>query len=162
MTTLVVTESDCIQEKSGEFSLTFTLPSTGNKLEVTALSRKQLVEIANHNIQADVRATEARPSYIEGITALSHLALTQSGSGAEVAAQLLLSTYNCSEFQLETARLSNLDSDQFIHAINVIKGRIYCCEEPQYMIENGQDIFEKLWERWKSLHVNRRYADWYK
>lgn len=71
-------------------------------------------------------------------------------SGSRIAALVLLSAYNSYTFQVPLADLALLDEANFEAAITVIRGRAELRIEPQELIDNGQTIFENLFEQWQS------------
>jgi hypothetical protein len=94
--------------------------------------------------------------YSEAVLHLAKLAQGDTG-GSLVAAQVLLSAYNGKEWQLNITDLSNLDYEHYNSALIVIQGRVKLMMEPQECLENGQDIFEKLWDQWNRYHINNRW-----
>ena len=80
----------------------------------------------------------------------------QHTSGGKVAAQVLLSTYNGSDFQLDLAGMGNLDRNNFELAMTIIRGRYETGREPHSLIVNGSSVFGELWESWFALHVTER------
>lgn len=97
-----------------------------------------------------------REEYQEGITKLVRLAYMRISS-SRVAAQVLLSAYNGDEFQLDIVDLALLDSEHYLSAINVIRGRIEINSEPQHFIEEGDRHFHALWDRWNRYHISNRW-----
>lgn len=97
--------------------------------------------------------------YCEAVTALVPLANTGT-SGGRVAAQVLLSAYNGDEFQLDISDLCCLSRDNYRAALTVIRGRVETNYEPHTLVENGENQFQALWDRWQaSLHVRERGKD---
>lgn len=85
------------------------------------------------------------------------LALAQGDSSENrTAAQLLLSTYDGGNFQLSVTELCDLDREYFPAAITVIRGRRDTGIEPQLLIENGEQQFKDLCNRWERLHLSNR------
>ena len=101
-------------------------------------------------------------TYGEGVKTLMEYALNQSGSGAYAAAQVLLSTYNSYNYHMALVDLCNLDEQGYEAAMAVIRGRVEQFREPYLMIKNGQELFDRLEERWASLQTRHRYAEKYK
>lgn len=93
--------------------------------------------------------------YSDAILKLAHLAEGDTG-GSRVAAQVLLSAYNGNEFQLNIVDLCNLDRLHYQAALAVIQGRVELGIEPQQFLENGDQVFLDLWERWLRYHVANR------
>ena len=78
--------------------------------------------------------------------------------GSRVAAEVLLSAYNGTYFQLSVPALCRLDDDNYRHAMIVIHGRKAAFREPQGFIENGDDQISEIWGQWKdALHVQERF-----
>jgi len=95
--------------------------------------------------------------YGQSILALMKLAKGDTG-GSRIAAEVILSAYNGSYFQLSVPALCRLDDDNYRHAMTVIHGRRVTFREPQGFIENGDDQFSDLWDQWKDvLHVEERF-----
>ena len=88
--------------------------------------------------------------YKNAILRLLKLAQSDSSAG-EVAAQILLSTYNSYNWHAPLAWFGHLDALNFDAAITVIKGRwsLHC--EPHNVIQNGHSIFEELKANWPDL-----------
>lgn len=77
--------------------------------------------------------------------------------GSRTAAEVLLSLYNGSAFQVDLASLAcNLDNNYFNHAILAICGRANTFTEPHSLIKGGKKIFDQLYSDWKHLHVSVR------
>lgn len=98
------------------------------------------------------------PSYSEAVTLLLNYALNQSGSGAEVAAQVLLSTYNSYNYHVPLVDLARLDEPGYRAALAVIRGRAETFNEPHTVIDNGQELFDRLEDLWRPLQTRYRYA----
>jgi hypothetical protein len=96
-----------------------------------------------------------KEQYAEAVDKFVDLALQQT-SGGRVAAQVLLSTYNGSEFQLDLASMGNLDRENFETAMTIIRGRYETGREPHNLIANGSKVFRGLWDTWFALHVIER------
>lgn len=95
--------------------------------------------------------------YGQSIAALMKLAKGDT-HGSKVAAEVLLSAYNGTFFQLSIPSLCSLDEKNYRHAITVIHGRKATFREPQGFIDNGDDQFSAIWEQWKDvLHVQERF-----
>ncbi|WP_422139679.1 DUF7673 family protein [Endozoicomonas sp. ALC020] len=95
--------------------------------------------------------------YAASVEVLSDLALNQGSGYARCAAQVLLSAYNGANWQLNVTDLCELDDKNMIHAMNVLMLRRSVREEPHYMIENGDEIFQKIAKRWKRYRIDNRY-----
>lgn len=94
--------------------------------------------------------------YAAAVVALLRLEAHRGTSGAKAAAQVLLSAYNGSEFQLDVTDLCNLSGENLQAALTVIQGRVDTGVEPHTLVKGGGDIFPQMWERWESLHVAER------
>ncbi|AMO55964.1 hypothetical protein [Endozoicomonas montiporae] len=94
--------------------------------------------------------------YFNSVAALVKVAQLDT-SGSRAAAQVLLSAYNGSEWQLNVTDLCHLDQLNMFHAMTVIQGRASLMREPQEGIENGDDIFMDLWKRWERYNINNRH-----
>jgi hypothetical protein len=83
---------------------------------------------------------------------LTLLKLSQSNNGAgELAAQVLLSLYNSTTYQVPVANFGLLDAYNFDAALTAIKGRKFVFEEPHNVIQNGDALFNDLKKRWPDL-----------
>lgn len=77
--------------------------------------------------------------------------------GSRVCAQVLLSAYNGTNFQLDVTDLGLLSGQLYEDAITVIRGRNELNVEPHILMEDGDRIFADLQEQWSSYHVQRRW-----
>ncbi|WP_020678112.1 DUF7673 family protein [Geopsychrobacter electrodiphilus] len=93
--------------------------------------------------------------YATAVQFLAGLA-QQDTSGSRAAAQVLLSAYNGEEWQLDITDLGVLSSDYYLAALAVIRGRTELMIEPHKLIENGEAIFDRLWDLWQAFHVKNR------
>lgn len=139
-----------------EYSLAFQMPS-GKKLAIKGSYPESLVNSANQMIESESNSINALAPYKEAVEHLSHVALTQSGSGAYASAQVLLSSYNGTNYQLDVSDLCHLDQTNFRYAQALIDGRVKTSREPQNVIGNGDEIFTDLEAKWTCLHVKNRY-----
>lgn len=73
------------------------------------------------------------------------------GSGA--AAAVLLSAYNGHDYHLDITELCRLDQHYYEFAMRVIDLRCRLRIEPQLLIQNGDDVFQKLAADWPQLHA---------
>ncbi|WP_448215276.1 DUF7673 family protein [Endozoicomonas sp. 2B-B] len=103
------------------------------------------------------KAMTPKVKYATSVKALADLALNHGGGYARCAAQVLLSAYNGQDWQLDVTDLCELDNQNMIYAMNVLSLRRSVWEEPQYMIENGDKIFQSIAERWKRYRIDNRY-----
>ncbi len=94
--------------------------------------------------------------YEEAVLLLTGVAQTDT-SGGRVAAQVVLSAYNGSEWQLDVTELSLLDGEYYQAALNVIRGRKEIMVEPHDLISNGQEIFYLIRDRWQQYHISNRW-----
>ena len=95
-------------------------------------------------------------TYSQAILKLVTSAQGDTGGGARVAAQVLLSAYNGNAYQLNIVDLCNLDKDHYQAALIVIRGRKELGREPQDFLKNGDQIFKELWQQWERYHVENR------
>lgn len=89
----------------------------------------------------------------QAISALLDLANKNCGS-SEIAAAVLLSTYNIYEYKLDIGGLCSLDFNYYLSALVVIDLRCRMNTEPHTLIENGGDLFQQLATDWAHLHNN--------
>ena len=94
--------------------------------------------------------------YEDAVRLLTALAQTDT-SGGRVAAQVVLSAYNGEEWQLDVTDLSLLDGKHYAAALNVIRGRIELMMEPHHLIPDGQQVFHRIWDRWRRYHISNRW-----
>lgn len=117
-----------------------------SKEEIRAIAAEQ--EKSYQASASKSRVSEAE--YKDAILRL--LKLSQSDSSAsEVAAQVLLSTYNSYNWHAPLAWFCHLDAFNFDAAITVIKGRWSLHAEPHNVIQNGGALFNDLEKRWSNL-----------
>lgn len=83
----------------------------------------------------------------------------QNTSGSRAAAQVLLSAYNGSEWQLDVTDLCVLDPFLYECALAVIRGRVELMIEPHTLVENGDKVFNQIWDRWRRYHIKNRWKD---
>lgn len=76
--------------------------------------------------------------------------------GSQLAAQVLLSASHGASFQLNVTDLFNLDSDNYVHALAVIRGRYELRREPQEMITDSSNVFRALRTQWARLELTER------
>lgn len=123
------------------------------KQEFTSMSPEFRAAFEEQQKAYDSAAIKSRVSeakYKDAILRL--LKLSQSdGSAAEVAAQVLLSTYNSYNWRAPLAWFCHLDALNFDAAITVIKGRWSLHAEPHNVIQNGDALFNDLKKRWPEL-----------
>jgi len=93
--------------------------------------------------------------YATAVDLLSGIA-QQDTSGSRAAAQVLLSAYNGENWQLDITDLGVLSSNYYEAALVVIRGRTELMIEPHTLIENGEAIFDRLWDLWQAFHVKNR------
>ncbi|QEW06328.1 DUF7673 family protein [Nitrincola iocasae] len=97
--------------------------------------------------------------YREAIEVLLPIAMKDT-SGGRAAAQVLLSTYNAYQFHLNPLDLGLLDPQSLFNAaFDVLQLRIMLSIEPHEMIENGDDRFLQVWQRWEQLRIQNRYKE---
>lgn len=156
----VFSEKDAVKNDKGEWELEFTDHSSKQRLVACSNSAAAVVELVNQQIKNDLMREKLQREYQLAVTQLSSMCLAHDGSGARAAAQVLLGAYNNS-FHVDLTDLCLLDDENFNHAIAVIKGRVICWQEPHSLLDNGDEVFHKLWERWAHLHANQRYIEHY-
>ncbi len=94
--------------------------------------------------------------YEKAIKSLLDLALDQSCCQARIAADVLMSAADMDRtpHRKWTVNLSEL---RFLHAphthaaVGVIHGRTSLRTNPQIAIENGQELFQRVWKRWRNI-----------
>jgi hypothetical protein len=100
--------------------------------------------------EAAIKSQAGEAEYKEAILRLLKLSQSDSSAG-EVAAQILLSTYNSYNWHAPLAWFCHLDALNFDAAITVIKGRWSLHAEPHNVIQNGDALFKDLKKRWANL-----------
>ena len=99
--------------------------------------------------------------YEKAVETLIDYAMNQNGSGANAAAQVLLSSYNSYDFHLNVTNLLNLDQRGLEAALSLIEHRIHSRVEPHKVIEDGDRQFQELIKKWASLKNEFRHLDLY-
>lgn len=120
-----------------------------NKLELER-KEKQKQTLINSLINIESKRESRMKDYQESVIELYKVASRGTGS-SEVAAQVLLSCYNGYDYKVSIPELCTLDDCNFKHAINCITGRTQLMKEPQELIKNGSELFEKLAKKWEHL-----------
>ncbi|WP_444903801.1 hypothetical protein ACJJIU_00110 [Microbulbifer sp. CnH-101-E] len=92
----------------------------------------------------------------QSVETLLRVANGYSGA-SEIAAQVLLSAWNSSDFAVPVASLSLLDGDNYQHALNVMNLR-YHGRAPQSVIADGEKKFHALYREWNHLEIQRKEA----
>lgn len=87
-------------------------------------------------------------TYPEAVQHLADVALTQSGSGARVAASVLISA-NSGSFKIAVPDLCLLDETNLDAAYTVISSRVATREDAESQIENGRKIMDQIFNEWK-------------
>lgn len=96
-------------------------------------------------------------------TAVEYLVkVAKSDTGTSVAAaQLLLSVHNGHCWHMSLTDLGRFDYRGSHAALIVIRGWISIREYPSSMIDDGEEVFAELVEKWHHLHVSKRYGHLY-
>lgn len=87
---------------------------------------------------------------LKSVSMLLKLVRMNCGS-SDVAANVLLSTYNIYDYKLDIRGLCSLDADYYDAAIQVINLRCRNGIEPHTLLANGDDVFKQLVHDWPSL-----------
>jgi hypothetical protein len=90
--------------------------------------------------------------YAQSVAHCVEYALNNGGGGANTLASLLLASYNEDVFNFNVVGLNNLDVVNFLHAMNIIKGRYTQSYEPHGVIDDGQEKFYQLMDKYPHLH----------
>ena len=99
-----------------------------------------------------------RDDYSKAVDSLVLLAQGDT-SVSRAAAQVLLSTYNGSNWHMDLTDLCVLDLNYLYKALIVIRGRVLLGREPHNVIENGSELFRDLEDQWQHFHTRNRYKD---
>lgn len=97
--------------------------------------------------------------YREAIERLLRVVRMKGTSGSRAASILLLSLYNGSEWRMDLTDLCLLSDEYYAAALNAIRGRKELMVEPHRVIENGDEIFSDLWDRWERLNVQNAWKE---
>ena len=122
--------------------------------------------MANERILARMQETEflrqkltvTERDYSDAVSSLLNVAQGDN-SGSRAAAQVLLSTYNGSNFHMDLTDLCVLDLKYVEQALIVLRGRVMLCIEPHQMIDNGKTKFSRLEKQWEHLYVKNRHKN---
>ncbi|WP_218309731.1 DUF7673 family protein [Alteromonas antoniana] len=122
--------------------------------------------MANERILARMQETEflrqklivTERDYSDAVSSLLNVAQGDT-SGSRAAAQVLLSTYNGSNFHMDLTDLCVLDLKYVEQALIVLRGRVILCIEPHQMIDNGKTKFSRLEKQWEHLYVKNRHKN---
>lgn len=93
--------------------------------------------------------------YAAAITRLLPVAHRDTGQSGKVA-QALLSLYNSYNFHCALVVLGGLDENLYNDCLTAIRGRVEINLEPHDMIENGQQVFERLVDLWPGVRIEER------
>ena len=128
--------------REGYIDITITLPKA--KFEkLNAMMHSDTWEKAQALRQANLEQC------VESIEVALNWALHHDCSGAATFARLLASLYNGKRVQMDASRLVfSLDSQNFEHAMNVIRLCHETSREPHTFFENGGALFEKMISDW--------------
>lgn len=95
--------------------------------------------------------------YQQALVHLVKWAQKDCGS-SRACAQVLLSAYNGTNFQLDVTDLCLLDDSLYRDAITVIRSRNELNIEPHLLIADGDRVFHDLQEQWSSYHARNRWT----
>ncbi len=151
------TADDAIRDEAGRWKIEFICPLNGPQC-LSGIQPSWIAESINQLLDHAWEAKEAIEPYRKGVKALTKLALEKDDHRSAVAATVLLSTY-MSEFELKLTDLFRLDRTNFEHVVAVIRGRLHCVREPQYMIDDGIQTFNKIIMKWGHLKTIDRQQD---
>ncbi len=97
-------------------------------------------------------------SYAAAIEQLLHLENLNCG-GSAIAAQLLLGMYNRHHWLVDIVSVCcSLDDKYFRAAMIAINNRRFTGLEPHSVIDDGQQRFSDLWNRWEHLSNENRFS----
>ena len=88
--------------------------------------------------------------YKASVEKLLDLALSSTGRGAGIAAEILLCANDAPGWRLSISDFSHLDQPHYEAALAVIHGRYMKEGYPSEKIEDGQALFDKMWRKWKA------------
>jgi hypothetical protein len=97
--------------------------------------------------------------YFGAVQILLDAAKMSGTSGARVASLLLLGLYDGQVWPFDLSGLALLDSHFRPAAITAIRGRFETGIEPQYLINDGDDFFRELWDRWIRYHIRNAWKE---
>jgi len=85
------------------------------------------------------------------------IAAVQMNTGqSRIAAQVLMSLYDSSEWHVGLVDLGCLDTNLFAAALIAIRGRIILGREPQNVIDDGDRRFARIWDNWQQYRIQER------
>ena len=122
--------------------------------------RERVRELLEEKAFLHSQLTVTESDYRDSVLALVRLAQDDT-SGSRAAAQVLLSLYNGNEWHMDLTDLGVLDLRNLQHALIVIRERIVLARSVEAVLENGDQIFKQLCDRWASYGNDRRYAQRY-
>lgn len=73
--------------------------------------------------------------------------------GSQVAAEVLLGTYDGNSYPMDLTELCRLDENYYKAAIAVIHLRCRLNIEPHRLLANGDDVFQQLAQEWAHLRA---------
>ena len=82
--------------------------------------------------------------YKQSLKTLMHVALEQSSTASETAAEVVLSLNNGGTWKLNLCGLHSLDHDNVIAAKNCIAGKLKLGTESDYLFKGADEIIIKL------------------
>jgi len=94
--------------------------------------------------------------YKDALETLAEVALTQNSTASEAAAEIVLSLNNFGDYKLDLCKLHSLDDINYIAAMNCINGKMKFQTEPQYILNNADEILAKMKKRYKHLKIKKR------
>jgi hypothetical protein len=97
-------------------------------------------------------------TYPEAVKHLVDVAISQSGSGARVAASILVSA-NSGSFKVEIPDLCLLDHKNLAAAYAVISGRVSTHRDAGSQVENGYKLIDDIFHEWKGVLLKEEYAN---
>ena len=122
--------------------------------------RERVRELLEEKAFLHSQLTVTESDYRDSVLALVRLTQNDT-SGSRAAAQVLLSLYNGNEWHMDLTDLGVLDLRNLQHALIVIRERIVLARSVEAVLENGDQIFKQLCDRWASYGNDRRYAQRY-
>ena len=123
-------------------------------------NRERVLALLEEEAFLRSQLTVAESDYRDSVRALVRLAQGDT-SGSRTAAQVLLSLYDGSEWHRDLTDLGVLDWGYLPHALIVMRRRRVLGQRVEVVIDDGDQVFRHLCERWAVLRNDRRYSKRY-
>lgn len=92
-----------------------------------------------------------RNNYKQALETLADIAIKYNAYYADISAEVILSLNNGPLWKVNLANIQSLDEDNYNAAITCLQGKRRFGTCPQEMLENGDEILNKLKNKYKHL-----------